>query len=84
MHALLVEILTNDKLFMSWCFAIVNGRLTELYFEKTKGKRTRILGHCYVKKEEFSTKQEKRWIAKDIKRYQFSYKNDRYRDKLNN
>lgn len=34
---------------MNWCFAIVNGKLAEIYFETNKGK-PKILGHCLVKK----------------------------------
>ncbi len=41
---------------MSWCFAIVNNRLAEIYFEEKKGK-TKIIGYCYVKEEEYKTKK---------------------------
>ena len=61
-----------------WCFGVVNNRLAEIYFDK-KGGKVDILGHCYVKKEEYKTKQEKRWIEKDIKRAKFTYRNKKYR-----
>jgi len=68
---------------MSWCFAVVNNRLAEIYFEKKKSKSARIWGHCYVNKKEFSTKQEKKWMAEDTKKCPFAYKNGKYREKLN-
>lgn len=62
---------------MSWCFALVNNRLAEIFFEKVKGK-TKILGHCYVQKKEYKTKQEKKWIKKDTARFRFAYRKKRY------
>jgi len=46
---------------MSWCFAIVNNRLAEIYFEE-KMDKPKIIGYCYVKKEEYKTKREQKWI----------------------
>ena len=43
----------NRQINMTWCFALVNGRLAEIYFNKTK-KDVRFLGHCYVEKSEYS------------------------------
>ena len=39
---------------MTWCFAIINDRLAEIYFED-EGKN-KILGHCYVDEKEYKTK----------------------------
>lgn len=52
---------------MPWCFAIINNKLAEIYFEKKKGK-IKIEGHCYVKKEEFKTraKMDKRRTQQTI------------------
>jgi len=63
---------------MSWCFAIINGKLAELYFEKTKNS-LKFKGHCYVKKEEFKTKQEQKWIQKDTEKFIFSYRKKKYK-----
>jgi len=60
-----------------WCFAIVNGRLTEIYFKKKYG----IYAHCYVKREEFN-KREQRMIDSDVKRCQFIYAKGCYIDKM--
>lgn len=49
---------------MSWCFAIVNNKLAEIYFDETK-KDPKIWAHCYIKKVDFKTKEEKGWIEKD-------------------
>ena len=61
-----------------WCFAIVNGKLAEIYFDKKRG----VWGHCYVKRDEFN-KRENRQIDTDIKKYLFSYRNRHYVDKIN-
>ena len=60
-----------------WCFAKVNNRLAEIYFEKTK-KGPKITGHCYVNVDEYNTRKEKRWIETDTKKFQFVYKNGLY------
>lgn len=62
---------------MGWCFAIVNGRLSEIYFEKKRGK-PRIFGHCYVKHSEYKTKQEQKWIREDIAQLRFVYRKGMY------
>lgn len=46
---------------MPWCFAIVNGKLAEIYFDETK-KGPKNIGHCYVKKEEYKIKREPKYI----------------------
>lgn len=66
-----------------WSFAIINNRLTEIFFEKKKGKLF-INGHCYVKKSEYKTKKEQKQIKEDTKKYKFSYRNKIYRDKIRN
>lgn len=69
---------------MSWCFAKINGRLAEIYFDEA-GKNSKglpkIWGHCYINYKTFKTKEEKKWIMEDTAKYQFSYRNDFYRDK---
>lgn len=64
---------------MSWCFAIVNNKLAEIYFDKTKGNRIKIWSHCYINKKDFKTKQEHKWIRDDIKRMKVIYRNKRYK-----
>ena len=63
---------------MSWCFAIVNGRLAEIYFDETK-KGPKFIGHCYVKKSEYKTKKEQNWIEADVAKFKFAYINKKYR-----
>jgi len=62
-----------------WCFAIVNGKLAEIFFDKKFG----IYGHCYVKLEEYN-KREQRMIDADIKKYHFTYRNCYYYDQIRN
>ncbi len=60
-----------------WCFAMVNDRLAEIHFSKGIG----IWGHAYVKRDQFS-KREQRMIDTDIKKCVFSYRKGCYYDKL--
>lgn len=62
-----------------WCFAIINGRLGEIYFEKHAGK-PKIRGHCYVDRNTF-TKREQKMIDSDIKTHRFTYRNKHYKQK---
>ena len=68
---------------MHWCFAKINGRLAEVYFEEEKGE-TFFYGHAYVKEEEFKTKKEKKWIKEGTTKYQLSYGKGCYKDKNGN
>jgi len=63
---------------MSWCFAIVNNRLAEIYFEEKMGK-PKIIGYCYVKKEEYKTKREQKWIEEDTAKLRFVYRKGKYK-----
>ena len=40
-----------------------------------------MLGHAYVKKEEYKTKKEQKWIEQDTKQLRLTYYNGKYRDK---
>jgi len=63
---------------MSWCFAIVNKKLAEIYFDKSKG-RVEYLGHCYVSRSEYKAKEEKKWIKRDTVELRLIYRLGRYR-----
>jgi hypothetical protein len=68
---------------MNWCFATVNGRLAEIFFERKENeKEPKIIGHSYVSASEYKTKKDQKLVEKDTKRYQFSYRNKIYRDKI--
>ena len=64
---------------MCWCFAIVNNRLAEIYFDEKKKGQIKISGHCYVKKEDFKTKREQKWITQDTGRIRVVYRNKKYK-----
>ena len=69
----------KNKLFNNgWCFAIMNGRLAEIYFQKKHG----IYGYCYIDREKYSKKEQK-MINTDIRHYKFTYRKGFYFDKLN-
>ena len=57
---------------------MVNNRLAEISFERPYG----IWGHCYVKREEYTTKQERKWIREDTKKCRFTYRKGYYFDKI--
>lgn len=63
---------------MSWCFAKINNRLGEIYFDKDKNGKNKIKAHCYVDIRTFKTKQEKKWIKIDTKKYRLTYRNKKY------
>ena len=64
---------------MSWSFAIVNGRIAEIFFDVTGNGYMEILSHAYVRSEEYTTKKERNWLRKDTARYRFSYRKKTYR-----
>jgi len=64
---------------MSWSFAIINGKLGEIYFEKTKTGKIKFQGHCYVKREDFTEKEELAMLEEDIKKLKITYRNKKYR-----
>jgi len=63
---------------MGWCFAIINNRLAEIYFDRKKEK-TKIFGHCYIRKEEYKIKQEQKWIKEDTAKFRFTYRKGKYK-----
>lgn len=63
---------------MSWSFAIVNNKLSEIFFETKRGKSS-IQCHCYVKESEYKTKREKKMILTDTKKYKFTWRNKEYK-----
>jgi len=64
---------------MSWCFAKVNNRLAEIFFDEGKNKEPLIIGHCYVRRDEYKTKKEQKWIDVDLKKIKVVYRNKQYR-----
>lgn len=64
---------------MSWCFAIVNNKLAEIYFEKKKNDKNKIFAHCYIKREDFKAKKEQKQIDEDTKKVKIIYKNKKYK-----
>ena len=62
-----------------WCYAIVNGRLGELWFEKD-GKKPNIFAHAYLKMGEAKDKETRAMIKADTKKYHFSWRKGVYKD----
>ena len=62
-----------------WAFALINKRLAEFHYEINKGKFYMTYGHCYVKRSEYKTKKEQKWIERDTKKYRLTYYKEKYR-----
>lgn len=67
---------------MGWCFALINNKLAEIFFDRTPKGKVKIRGHCYVDKREYRTKKEQKWIQMDTARARFKYKKRKYYGKI--
>ncbi len=74
------KINTKNISFSGWSFATVNNRLAEIYFDLGKGV-SGINGHCFVKRSEYKTKIEQKMIDQDIKKFNLTYRNKKYKEK---
>ena len=63
---------------MNWCFAIVNQRLAEIFFDRKKSKSI-ISGHCYVKKNAYKSAIERKWIQAETNKYTFTWRKNKYK-----
>lgn len=61
-----------------WSFAKVNGRLAEIYFHEHGKGQVDVLAHCYVKQNEYSTKQEQQQIKKDTDKVRVVFSKGQY------
>ncbi len=67
---------------MFWCFATINNKLGEIYFHRVgRDKKSKVVfeGHCYVKKSEFKTQEERRALDEEFAKFRISYRNKRYK-----
>jgi hypothetical protein len=64
---------------MNWCFATINNKFGEIYFEKGKSGQIKFLGHCYFKKEDLKTKEERDALKEDIKKFRIIYRDRKYK-----
>lgn len=62
---------------MCWSFAIINGKLAEVYFDNKKDG-PKFLGHCYVKRSDYTQKSELKQINHDIKTIKLRYYGKKY------
>ena len=63
---------------MSWCFAKINNRMGEIYFDKDKNGQIKFSGHCYVKKGDFKIKAELNALEKETEKFKITYRNKKY------
>jgi len=62
----------------AWSFALINGRLAEVWFYRDKNDTPVFIGHCYVKHEEYTTKKELTMIDKDTQKVKLRYSKGGY------
>ena len=58
---------------------MVNGKLAEIHYDEMKNGTRKLYGHCYVKKSEYKTKQEQKYIREDTKKMRFLWRNKKYK-----
>jgi hypothetical protein len=73
---------SKNETGLKWCFAVINGKLGEIFFDKNKNGKSKIHSHCYIKREEYSKKEQK-MIDTDIAKYRFTWRNGVYKLKNN-
>ena len=61
-----------------WSYALINGRLGEIYFDHKHGKII-YEGHSYLRPEERLTQREVNALQYDVSRTQLSYYRHHYR-----
>lgn len=61
-----------------WTFAIVNNKLSEIFFKVKNGKMS-VYAHCYVKEEEYKARWENKAIREDTARYKFTWRKKEYK-----
>ena len=64
---------------MNWCFATINNRPGEIYFERIRSGQVKFLGYCYVKREDFTLKEERNAFDKDVKKFKIVCDDERYK-----
>ena len=65
------------RTYMSWSFAIINNKLAEVFFDKTR-KGLKFRSHCYVNRSEYTDKRELKQLDKDTQKVKLTYRNQRY------
>jgi len=60
-----------------WSFGLVNRRLAEIFFNRNNGK-VKFTGHAFVKKEDYKTKHEIKWIEEEIERVKLTCRQGKY------
>lgn len=78
-NSLIIHCFVDIIYSMFWCFAIVNKRLAEIHFDKKKNGQMKIFCYCFVRRKDYKTKQEQKWIQEDTKRVKVSYMKGKYK-----
>jgi hypothetical protein len=55
------------------------GKLSEIYFEKSKKGNIEYLGFCHVNKSEYKTKKEQDYIKHDTAKFRLSFRDNKYK-----
>jgi len=64
---------------MYWCFAIINNKSGEIYFDRRENGEVEFQGHCYVKRTDFRIKGELHALDQETKKFKIVYRNKKYK-----
>lgn len=77
-RGIIPESINPPEVLYLWSYALINGRLAEIYFDKI-GEKIFFKGNCYVRARDTFTKREVRAIQHDINHTQLTYYRKKYR-----
>jgi hypothetical protein len=63
----------------SWCYALINNCLGEIYFTRNRNGEIHIDGHAYLYPHERWTIRDVKEMQHDIPNHQFTYYRKKYR-----
>ena len=64
---------------MDWSFAIVNGKLSEIFYNKSKKGKVKMIGFCHVNKSDYKTRKEQEYILKDTAKFRLTFRKNIYK-----
>ena len=77
-RGIIPESIKPPEVLYLWSYALINGRLAEIYFDKI-GEKTFFKGHCYIRASDSFTQREARALQYDVNHTQLSYYRKKYR-----
>ena len=69
----------NKNSKIEWCFALVNGRKGEIFFQQQANGKKKIIAHYYLKETDPIIKKMKTTINRETQELRVVYRNKKYR-----